>query len=207
MDLSLQKFMEETASESIAPGGGSVSAYMGSMGAALVGMVANLSSHKRGWDERWEEFSDHAEQVKSIQEELLELVDEDTRAFKGIMEAFALPRNSEDEKTARQDAIESATLHAILVPFKVMETAFRGFELAEAMVRHGNPNSVTDAGVGALALQACREGAWLNVKINATELKSHPEVVEMLEKGSELSQKSDIEKGRILALVNKTISQ
>ena len=207
VDLSLQKFMEETASESIAPGGGSVSAYMGSMGAALVSMVANLSSHKRGWDERWEEFSDYAEQVKSIQEELLELVDEDTRAFNGIMEAFGLPKNTEGEKNARQEAILQATLHAIRVPFRVMNTAFRGFEFAETMVREGNPNSISDAGVGSLALHACIEGAWLNVKINATELKGNPEVQEILKEGAELFSRSGSRRDKIGEMVNSAFNQ
>ncbi len=207
VDLSLQKFMEETASESIAPGGGSVSAYMGSMGAALVSMVANLSSHKRGWDERWEEFSDYAEQVKSIQEELLELVDEDTRAFNGIMEAFGLPKNTEGEKNARQEAILQATLHAIRVPFRVMNTAFRGFEFAETMVRDGNPNSISDAGVGSLALHACIEGAWLNVKINATELKGNPEVQEILKEGAELFSRSGSRRDKIGEMVNSAFNQ
>ena len=207
VDLSLQKFMEETASESIAPGGGSVSAYMGSMGAALVSMVANLSSHKRGWDERWEEFSDYAEQVKGIQEELLELVDEDTRAFNGIMEAFGLPKNTEGEKNVRKEAILQATLHAIRVPFRVMNTAFRGFEFAETMVRDGNPNSISDAGVGSLALHACIEGAWLNVKINATELRGNSEVEEILKEGAELFSRSGSWRDKIGEIVNSAFSQ
>ena len=205
VDMNLQEFMEETASESPAPGGGSVSAYMGSMGAALATMVANLSSHKRGWDERWEEFSDYAEQGKAIQEHLLVLVDEDTRAFNGIMEAFGLPKKTDEEKQVRQETITSATLQAIRVPFRVMETAYQGFQLAEAMVTDGNPNSVSDAGVGAIALQACMEGAWLNVKINAAALDTHPRVVEMLEKGAELLKKSVATRDRILGLVNKKI--
>jgi glutamate formiminotransferase/formiminotetrahydrofolate cyclodeaminase len=206
VDLSLQDFMEETASESPAPGGGSVSAYMGSMGVALTTMVANLSSHKRGWDERWEEFSEWADKAKLVQEKLLRLVDEDTRAFNGILDAFALPKNSEKELKARKEAITLATLHATRVPFSVMKTAFRGFELAEAMVRYGNPNSASDAGVGAIALHACIEGAWLNVKTNTTGLGTHPEVSEMLEKGSELTRIAKIEKKKILMLVNQVMS-
>ena len=205
VEMSLQEFMEETASESPAPGGGSVSAYMGSMGAALAAMVANLSSHKRGWDERWEEFSAHAEKGKSIQEKLLSLVDEDTQAFNGIMEAFGLPGNTEAEVKARNEAIEAATLYAIQIPYSVMETAFRGYELALAMVLEGNPNSVSDAGVGALALHACIEGAWLNVKINATDLRDHPQVMKILDEGAALIAKSDRENQKILDLVNKKI--
>jgi len=207
VDLTLQDFMEETASESPAPGGGSVSAYMGAMGAALGTMVANLSSHKRGWDERWEEFSNYAERGKAIQEQLLLLVDEDTRAFNGIMQAFGLPKKSGEEKLARQEAITSATLHAIRIPFRVMETAYQCFELAEAMAAEGNPNSVSDAGVGAIALQACIEGAWLNVKINAADMDTHPQVDEMLEQGLKLFQKSVTARERILLLVNRKIGQ
>ena len=207
VDLTLKDFMEETASESPAPGGGSVSAYMGAMGAALGTMVANLSSHKRGWDERWEEFSNYAERGKAIQEQLLRLVDEDTRAFNGIMQAFGLPKKSGEEKLARQEAITSATLHAIRIPFRVMETAYQCFELAEAMAAEGNPNSVSDAGVGAIALQACIEGAWLNVKINAADMDTHPQVDEMLEQGLKLFQKSVTARERILLLVNRKIGQ
>jgi glutamate formiminotransferase/formiminotetrahydrofolate cyclodeaminase len=206
VDSTLRAFLEETASESPAPGGGSVSAYMGSLGAALTTMVANLSSHKRGWDERWEEFSDYGVKGKAIQEELLVLVDEDTRAFNGILDEFGLPKNSKKELRARKEAITLATLHATRVPFSVMKTAFRGFELAEAMVRYGNPNSASDAGVGAIALHACIEGAWLNVKTNTTGLATHPEVSEMLEKGSELTRMAKIEKEKILMLVNQVIS-
>ena len=190
IDLSLQGFMEETASESVAPGGGSVSAYLGSLGVALTTMVANLSSHKRGWDDRWEEFSDWAERGKSIQERLLHLVDEDTRAFNAIIAAFGLPKKSEEEKKVRNAAIESATIQAIKVPFEVMKTAFEGFDVAEGMVTAGNPNSVSDAGVGALAMHACIEGAWLNVMINAAELKEHPEVKSLLAEGAELLERS-----------------
>jgi glutamate formiminotransferase/formiminotetrahydrofolate cyclodeaminase len=205
VDLSLQGFMEETASESPAPGGGSVSAYMGSMGIALTAMVANLSAHKRGWDERWEEFSAWAEKAKALQEKLLRFVDEDTRAFNSIMEAFGLPKNSEEEKAARQMAIEKATLYAIEVPFDVMLTAFSGFEIAETMVVKGNPNSVSDAGVGALAILACIEGAFLNVRINAMDLKNHPRVKGIEKEGLELLQESVKMKNRILQGVEERI--
>jgi len=190
VDLSLSGFMEETASESSAPGGGSVSAYLGSLGAALTTMVANLTSHKRGWDDRWEEFSDWAEKGKVIQEKLLNMVDEDTRAFNGIMKAFGLPKKSRVEQEARDSAIEKATLHAIQVPFEVMKTAFQGYEVAEAMATIGNPNSVSDAGVGALALHACIEGAWLNVKINSAGLNDQAQLKELLSEGETLLQKS-----------------
>ena len=207
INLGLKAFMEETASESPAPGGGSVSAYMGSMGAALATMVANLSSHKRGWDERWEEFSDWADKGKAIQESLLRLVDEDTRAFNDIMGAFGLPNKSEEEQAARKEAIEAATLEAIEVPYQVMNTSFEGLEVTGAMADTGNPNSVSDAGVGALALHACIEGAWLNVKINAAELKNHPRVKEIMESGNELLKRADATKSRILARVNEKIGE
>lgn len=207
VNMSLSGFMEETASESPAPGGGSVSAYMGALGAALSTMVANLSSHKRGWDERWEEFSDQADKGKAVQEELLALVDEDTLAFNMIISAFGLPKKTGEEKAARQEAISSATVHAIRVPFKIMETAYRSFDLAEAMVRKGNPNSVSDAGVGALALHACIHGAWLNVKINAAELSGHNEVKEIIKKGSVLVQNADEALGRIMNLIDQAIGQ
>ena len=205
VDLSLQNFMEETASESLAPGGGSVSAYMGSMGVALTSMVANISSHKRGWDERWEEFSEWADKAKLVQEKLLRLVDEDTRAFNSIIEAFGLPKNSDEEKEIRRLAIEQATLYAIEVPFDVMNTAFGAFEIAETMIINGNPNSVTDAGVGALAMLACVEGAWLNVKINSADLKNHPRVQRISEEGKELLKESTKMRDRILQGVEDRI--
>lgn len=186
VDLSLENFMEETASESPAPGGGSVSAYIGSLGTALGTMVANLSAHKRGWDHRWEEFSSWAEKGKNIQERLLQLVDEDTLAFNRILDAFGMPRKTREEEEFRKKAIEEATLGAIEVPFRVMETAFEGFEVIEAMVETGNPNSVSDAGVGALALHTCIEGAWFNVLINASGMKDHPRVVEIRKQGKKL---------------------
>lgn len=202
IDMSLRDFMDETASESPAPGGGSISAYMGSLGAALASMVANLSSHKRGWDERWDEFSDYAVKGKLIQEELLFLVDEDTRAFNGIMDAFGLAKNTKEEQEARKLAIQEATLHAIRIPLRVMSTACKGFELAEAMVVHGNPNSLSDAGVGALALHACVEGAWLNVRINAADLKTNKEVKEILKDGEELLRNSRDWRDKIGEMVN-----
>lgn len=206
VDMSLAAFMEETASESPAPGGGSVSAYMGAVGVALATMVANLSSHKRGWDDRWEEFSEWAERGKAIQERLLRLVDEDTHAFNEIMAAFGLPKKSNEEQKLRKEAIEAATLHAIEVPFEVMSVAFEGFEVTQAMAEIGNPNSLSDAGVGALALHACVEGAWLNVNINAVDMGKHQEVVRILGDGEALIQKSNTLKSGILDLVNQKLS-
>jgi len=200
-DLTVRGFIEETASESPAPGGGSVSAYMGALGAALATMVANLSSHKRGWDDRWEEFSDWADRGKLIQEKLLRLVDEDTRAFNGLLEAFRMPKGTKEEKKLRESAVEKATVRAIKVPFEVMVTAYQGYEVAEAMVRFGNPGSVTDAGVGALALHAGIEGSWLNVQINATDVKALPEVQEILDSGEKLLKRSLEMKDQIMDLI------
>jgi glutamate formiminotransferase/formiminotetrahydrofolate cyclodeaminase len=207
VDMSLAAFMEETASESPAPGGGSVSAYMGAVGAALATMVANLSSHKRGWDDRWEEFSDWADKGKAIQEDLLRLVDEDTLAFNAILEAFGLPKKTAEEQVERKAAIESATLQAIKVPYRVMKVASEGFEVARAMAKSGNPNSVSDAGVGVLALHACVEGAWLNVKINSAEMFEHPQVVDILKDGERLRARAEKEKSAVLALVNEQLDQ
>ena len=206
VDMSLNAFMEETASESPAPGGGSVSAYMGAVGAALTTMVANLSSHKRGWDHRWEEFSDWADRGKAIQERLLKLVDEDTRAFNAIMAAFGLPKKSHVEQELRKKAIDEATLHAIEVPLEMMKVAYKGFEVAMAMAETGNPNSISDAGVGALALNACVEGAWLNVKINARDLPGHHEVENMLREGAAIKQQAEAQKTMILSLIMQKIN-
>jgi glutamate formiminotransferase/formiminotetrahydrofolate cyclodeaminase len=206
-ELTIRRFMEETASELPAPGGGSVSAYMGALGAALASMVANLSAHKRGWDARWEEFSGYAEKGKALQERLLVMVDEDTRAFNRLMIASGLPKNTEEERLAREKAIHAATVHAIQVPLMVMKTAFEGFGLAEAMVRHGNPNSVSDAGVGALALHACIEGAWLNVRINAAGMNDHSRIGEMLDEGFQLRAEAETARDRILELVEGKIGK
>ena len=165
-DMTIQDFSEETASESPAPGGGSISAYMGTMGAALGTMVANLSAHKRGWDHRWEEFSNWADKGKQYHNELLKMVDEDTRAFNAIMDAFAMPKGTKNEKEARIEAIDRATRYAIEVPLKVMRLCYESMEVMKNMAEIGNPNSITDAGVGALAACAGVKGAFLNVKIN-----------------------------------------
>lgn len=189
--FSLEKFMNETASESVAPGGGSVSAYLGALGTALGSMVANISSHKRGWDERWEEFSEWAGKGKYIQNELLKLVDEDTRAFNLIMKAFGMPKTSEEEKNERKAAIEEATKNAIMVPFKVMEVAYGAYELIEEMVKEGNPNSATDAGVGALAVRSCIKGAYLNVCVNTQGLEDKEFGEEIKIKAAEINSQSE----------------
>ncbi len=169
--MNLERFADETASESPAPGGGSISAYVGALGAALAAMVANLSSHKRGWDDRWETFSEWAEKAQSLKTGLLQLVDEDTRAFNGIMEAMQLPKDTAEDRQKRSAAMEAATRYAIEVPLRTIEFAMASFEPIRAMVETGNPNSISDAGVGALCARAAVHGAALNVHINAPGLK------------------------------------
>jgi glutamate formiminotransferase/formiminotetrahydrofolate cyclodeaminase len=205
IDMSLRSFMDETASESPAPGGGSVSAYMGALGVALGTMVANLSSHKKGWDTRWKEFSDLAVRGKDVQNRLLELVDEDTEAFNRIMEAFGLPKKTEEDKKLRKKAVQEATMDAILIPMKVMETAFSGFSLIREMVEKGNPNSVTDAGVGALAIRSCIRGAFLNVKINATGLDNRKFAEDIISRGLDIEAKASMEEEAILKMVEVEI--
>lgn len=186
VDLSLASFVWETSADSPAPGGGSVAAAMGAMGAALGSMVANLSGHKRGWDDRWEEFARWAEMGAEMQKRLLSLVDEDTEAYNGILKAFEMPKKSEEEKTARAAAVEAATLHASLVPLTVMKEAFKVFELLEEMTTKGNPNSVTDGAVGVLAVRACIRGAFLNVKINVKGLKDRAKAEELIASAREI---------------------
>ncbi len=190
VDMTLSSFVWKTSSEAPVPGGGSVSASMGAMGAALGTMVANLSSHKRGWDERWEEFAAWAEKGVKMQKRLLELVDEDTDAYTEIMKAYELPKKSEDEKAARSIAIENATKLASLIPLTVMREAFKNFELLEQMVMTGNPNSVTDAAVGVLATRACIRGAFLNVRINVAALKDREFADSLVREGSEIDDRA-----------------
>lgn len=185
-DMTVEGFVHETASESPAPGGGSVSAAVGAMGAALATMVANLSSHKRGWDERWEEFSDWADKGKKYHDELLRLIDEDTAAFNALMAAFGLPQGDDQEKAARTHVIQEATKHAMQVPFRVMETALASMDVIAATAEIGNPNSVSDAGVGALCARSAVMGAFLNVKINAGGVTDNVFVEDLLERGQRL---------------------
>ncbi|MDX9881362.1 MAG: glutamate formimidoyltransferase [Prolixibacteraceae bacterium] len=205
-DMNLKAFADETASESPAPGGGSVSAYVGSLGAALATMVANLSSHKRGWDERWEEFSDWAEKGKTYHEKLLKLVDEDTRAFTRIMDAFGLPKETETEKKIRTEAIQSATKNAIEVPLEVMKTAFAAMEVIKAMAETGNPNSVSDAGVGALCVRTAVYGAFLNVKINTSGLKDRVFVDQVMDEAKTIMEKTTQLEKEIVEIVEKKIA-
>jgi glutamate formiminotransferase/formiminotetrahydrofolate cyclodeaminase len=205
ISMSLCEFMNETASESPASGGGSVSAYMGSLGVALGTMVANISSHKRGWDDRWKEFSDWAEKGKAIQNQLLQLVDEDTAAFNKILNAFSLPKKTEEEIVMRKSAVQEATREAIIVPFKVMETAFSGFSLIREMVEKGNPNSVTDAAVGAMAVRSCIRGAFLNVRINASGLEDKEFVSDLIKKGQTIESEAIREEENILKITEEKI--
>ncbi|GAB4458143.1 MAG: hypothetical protein Fur0028_12390 [Bacteroidales bacterium] len=205
VDLTMKGFVYETASESPAPGGGSISAAMGAMGAALGTMVANLSSHKPGWDERWEEFSNWAEKGKKYYEELLFLIDEDTNAFNKIMDAFSLPKSSDSEKEIRKKAIQSATKYAIEVPFRVMNVAYESMEVMKAMAEFGNPNSVTDAGVGAIAARSCVMGAYLNVKINCSSYEDKNFVNDIISVGADIEKNAMALEKKILDTVHSKI--
>jgi glutamate formiminotransferase/formiminotetrahydrofolate cyclodeaminase len=204
--MTLEGFANETASESPAPGGGSIAATMGALGISLATMVANLSSHKPGWDERWEEFSIWAEKGQALKDELLMLVDEDTRAFNLIMDAFGLPKSNDSEKAARTNAIQEATRYAIEVPFRVMKRSFESMEIIKAMAETGNPNSVTDAGVGALAARSAVMGAFLNVKINASGLHDKSFVEKIIADGNQLQEQAVAMETEILGIVNSKIS-
>lgn len=201
IDLTVKGFADETSRESPAPGGGTISAYMGALGAALGTMVANLSSHKAGWDDRWEEFSNWADKGQKIQAELMVLVDEDTEAFNRIMEAFGLPKKTDEEKAARSAAIQAATLFATQVPLHTMQASFKVFELCKAMAEEGNPNSVSDAGVGVLAARAAVLGAGLNVKINASGLKDREAADKLVGEANELIKKANQLETEIMKIV------
>ena len=203
--MSLLDFANETASESPAPGGGSIAAYVGSLGAALGAMVANLSAHKKGWDDRWAEFSAWAAKGQCYKDELLRLVDADTRAFNAIMNAFGLPKGTTEEKAARHEAIQTATKTAIEVPFRVMETAYASLELIRAMAADGNSNSVSDAGVGALCVRAAVHGAFLNVRINASGYADKAFVADVLARGKAIAEKTDAAEREIMAIVDGKI--
>ena len=202
----LAEFANETASESPAPGGGSIAAYVGALGVSLAGMVANLSAHKKGWDDRWEEFSNWADIAQKYKDELLTLVDADTRAFNQIMTAFSLPKSTEEEKTIRSKAIQDATKYAIEIPFKVMQVSYNSLDVIKAMVRTGNPNSVSDAGVGALCARSAVMGAFMNVRINAAGCEDKDFVSEMLKQGHEIENKTIALETEILKMVNAKIT-
>lgn len=205
VDMDLTAFADETASESPAPGGGSIAAYVGSLGVSLGTMVANLSSHKRGWDDRWEEYSDWAEKGQALKDELLFLVDEDTRAFNRIMEGFGLPKGTEDEKAARHKSIQEASRYAMEIPFRVMEKALASMEVMKAMAEFGLEASVSDAGVGALCARTAVMGAFLNVKINADGVDDKDFVNDLLGKGTAIEQKALKTEEAILGMVNDKI--
>ena len=205
VSMTLTDFADETASESPAPGGGSISAYVGALGVSLATMVANLSSHKQGWDDRWQEFSNWAEKGQYIKDQLMKLVDEDTRAFNKIMSAFGLPKGSPEEKVIRTQAIQNATKNAIEVPFKVMQLSYESMEVIKAMSTIGNPNSVSDAGVGALCARSAVMGAFMNVRINAKDFTDKGYVNDIVKKGAEIEYNTLSLEKEILSIVNEKI--
>ena len=207
IDMNLEKFAFETASESPAPGGGSISAYSGAMGAALATMVANLSANKRGWDDRWEEFSSWAEKGISYQKELLELVDEDTKAFNQIMDAFKLPKENESDIKKRNDAIQNATKNAILTPFKVMQVSLDSMSVIKKMAEIGNPNSITDACVAALCARTAVRGAFLNVQINCLDYNDKSFVDDINKKGENILEKAFKLEYKIISITEKIMKK
>ena len=206
-DMTLTAFADETASESPAPGGGSIAAYMGALGAALGAMVANLSAHKAGWDDRWEEFSDAAVKGRGILDRLIALVDEDTEAFNRIMADFAMPKSSPEEKAARSAALQEATLYATQVPLRTMKTSFEAFDLLDQMAANGNPASISDVGVGALAARSAVLGAHLNVKINAAGLKDREKADAILAEAAKIAADAEEREKKVLSAVNAIIDK
>jgi glutamate formiminotransferase/formiminotetrahydrofolate cyclodeaminase len=205
INMNLTTFADETASESPAPGGGSISAYVGSLGVSLATMVANLSSHKKGWDNRWQEFSIWAEKGQNLKDQLINLVDADTKAFNEIMYAFNLPKSTDEEKKKRTQCIQEATKYAIEVPFKVMQLSFESLDLIKTMAIEGNPNSVSDAGVGALCARSAVMGAFMNVRINASGLDDKKFVDEIISKGKLIEKQTIAAETEILSIVNEKI--
>ncbi len=205
VSMTLTEFADETASESPAPGGGSISAYIGALGISLATMVANLSSHKKGWDDRWEEFSQWAEKGQHYKDELTKLVDADTAAFNKIMTAFGLPKSTDEEKAARKQAIQDATKFAIEIPFKVMQLSYDSMTLIKAMADIGNPNSVSDAGVGALCARSAVMGAFMNVRINASGYDDKIYVNGIIANGKEIENNTISLEAEILKIVNEKI--
>lgn len=205
VDMTLQAFADETASESMAPGGGSISAYVGALGISLATMVANLSSHKQGWDNQWNEFSQWAAKGEKIKQDLIRLVDEDTAAFNAIIHAFGLPKSNETEQLFRTKAIQDATLQAIEIPFNVMKKTWESVAVIKAMVLYGNPNSITDAGVGILCARAAMYGAYMNVKINTQSLKDKNLTQVFINDGNDMMKEIEKEEKEILELINSKI--
>jgi glutamate formiminotransferase / formiminotetrahydrofolate cyclodeaminase len=206
INMKLNDFADETASESPAPGGGSISAYCGALGISLGTMVANLSASKSGWESRWEEFSNHAAKGQLLKNQLLAMVDEDTHAFNKIMDAFKLPKASDEEKKSRKAAIQEATKYAIEVPLKVMQLSLQTMEVIRSMAETGNPNSASDAGVGALCARTAVMGAYLNVKINAGSFDDKAYVNDVLAKGAAIEKEAMKQEAEILAIVNSKIN-
>jgi glutamate formiminotransferase len=204
--LTLEQFVDEIASESVAPGGGSVAAAVGALGAALGTMVANLSAHKRGWDARWEEFSQWAERGQRLKEELLHLVDDDTRAFNRVIIALGMPKDTEEERRQRAAALEAANLGALEVPWQVMRTVSGAFELLRVMAEQGNPASASDAGVGALCARAALRSAWLNVRTNAHSLKDRRAIAAIMEEAAKLDAAAAEQERSILELVEQRMT-
>ncbi|MBD5185461.1 MAG: glutamate formimidoyltransferase [Bacteroidales bacterium] len=207
VNMTCTEFADTTASEAPAPGGGSISAYMGALAAALGTMVANLSSHKAGWDDRWREFSDEADRGRELQDRLMHLVDEDTEAFNRIMAVFSMPKSTDAEKAARAQAMEEATLYATQVPLKTMEAALETFPLLRRMAQEGNPASVSDAGVGVLAAEAAVQGAGLNVRINAAGLKDRTEADRLTSLARDIIAEAEKQRAEILKIVNSVIDK
>ena len=205
VSYTLADFADETASESPAPGGGSIAAYIGALGISLATMVANLSSHKKGWDDRWQEFSNWAEKGQQYKNELLQLVDADTKAFSHIMDAFALPKTTDEEKAVRTEAIQAATRYAIEIPFKIMQTSYVSLQVIKAMAETGNPNSVSDAGVGALCARSAVIGAFMNVRINAAGYNDKDFVMDIITRGNIIEKETIALEAEILKLVNEKI--
>jgi len=206
VSLTLEEFADLTASESVAPGGGSVAAAVGALGASLGTMVANLSAHKRGWDARWEEFSTWAEQGQKLKDRLLRLVDEDTRAFNKVMATLGMPKVSAEEKAARTAALETANLGALEVPWHVMRIAAESWDLIRAMAEKGNPASASDAGVGALCTRAAIRGAWLNVRTNAGGIKDKRAIERIMSEGAKVEAEAADKERQVLEIVEKRMS-
>ena len=203
---SLVDFANITSSESPAPGGGSISAYSGALAASLAVMVANLSAHKRGWDDKWEFFSKIGEEGMKIQSQLIDLVDEDTEAFNSIMNAYSLPKDNEEEKQIRYNHIQNATKNAIEVPFKIMKASFKSIDIIKKMATRGNPNSITDVGVAMHCAKAAINGGFLNVRINCNDLDDKDFVQKIISKGNKILEKTNLEENKILAIVEKVLS-
>ncbi len=205
VDMSITAFTNETASESMAPGGGSIAATVGALGVALGTMVANLSAHKAGWDNRWEEFSSWAVKGQAYKKDLMFLVDEDTNAFNKIMEAFRLPKNTAEEKAVRAQAVEQATQYATEIPFKVMETAYHSMEVMKAMLENGLQSSLSDAGVGVLCARTAVLGAYFNVRINAKDLKDTTFATDILNRAKAIYEKTLKLEAELIAHIDQKI--